>query len=469
VALESILAPTADASDHCQWYHCGQPQRIESRRELNAFLSAWQTILYPQTPRIRNELVNRQELSSAAAAARRTLIEAMLEHADEPDLGIQGNPPEKSMYLSLLFDPGIHRQLGGRWQVAPPRSSADPGIQATWDAIQDFFASTESGARPIVELYRQLAAPPYGVKSGPMPILLCAALLANDATVALYEEGSFVPQANIAMIERLLRSPESFTLQRWRITGVRAQVFERLGELLGRDPHGSTKRDILDIVRPLCRFVSELNDYVRYTQTLSPTAVAIRETLLQARQPDRLLFTDLPAACGMQPFKSRGKIAPSDLDAFVEALRSGLGELQRCYDELLGELGAGIGSAFGMNGSVRDTRAALARRAADLASWVADANLKSFALRVADTRLDDTAWIESISALLTYKPPAAWRDDTRAKFEFELTKTAKLFSNVEALGFLRPFRNKTRIGNPSNPCGSASPPPTPANEPTSSA
>ena len=60
----------------------------------------------------------------------------------------------------------------------------------------------------------------------------------------------------------------------------------------------------------------------------------------------------------------------SSLDVNVKVVRGGLGELQRCYDELLGELGAGIGSAFGMNGSVRDTRSALARRAADLASWV---------------------------------------------------------------------------------------------------
>ncbi len=435
LALESILAPTEDLSDQCHWYLCAQEHRIQSRRELNAFLSGMADSLYPQTPRIRNELVNRQDLSTAAAAARRILIEAMLHHADKTDLGIQGSPPEKSMYLSLLYDPGIHRKLAGRWQFAPPRSSSDAGIQATWDAIHEFFASTENGARPIVELYRQLAAPPFGVKSGPMPILLCAALLANDANVALYEEGSFVPQANIATIERLLRSPESFTLQRWRITGVRAQVFERLAELLGREPHGSAKRDILDIVRPLCRFVGELNDYVRYTQTISPTSAAIRETLLQARQPDRLLFTDLPIACGMKPFPARGKLKSADLDAFVETLKNGLGELQRCYDELLGQLGAGIGSAFGMNGSVRDTRAALARRSADLASWVADPNLKSFALRLADSRLDDTAWIESIAALLGHKPPAAWRDDTRAKFEFELAKTAKLFSNVEALGF----------------------------------
>ncbi len=338
-ALAAILTPTTDTTDVCEWYHKGRKQRLESRRELNEFLSGMADELYPQTPTIRNELVNRQELSSSAAAARRNLIEAMLVRAEKPDLGIEGNPPEKCMYLSLLYDPGIHRNLSGRWQFTQPRTSADAGIQATWKAISDFFSTTENGALPILDLYRQLASPPYGLKSGPMPILLCAALLANDATVALYEDGSFVPQATVAVIERLLRSPESFTVQRWRITGIRAQVFERLAELLGRDQNGSTKRDLLDVVRPLCRFVGELNEYARYTQSLGQAAIGIREALLQARQPDRLLFTDLPIACGMKPFKSNGRMNATELDFFVNTVRNALGELQRCYDELLAELG----------------------------------------------------------------------------------------------------------------------------------
>ncbi|NLS97971.1 MAG: hypothetical protein GXX96_38015 [Planctomycetaceae bacterium] len=434
-ALAAILSPTPYATDDCEWYHNGREHRLESRRELNEFLSGMADDLYPKTPTIRNELVNRQDLSSSAAAARRNLIEAMLVHAEKPDLGIEGNPPEKCMYLSLLYDPGIHRNLSGCWQFAPPRQSADAGIQAIWKAISGFFSTTENGALPILDLYRQLASPPYGLKSGPMPILLCAALLANDATVALYEDGTFVPQPTVAVMERLLRSPESFTVQRWRITGIRAQVFERLAELLGRNQNGSTKRDLLDVVRPLCRFVGELNEYARYTQTVGPATIGIREALLQARQPDRLLFTDLPTACGMKPFKSNGKMNAAELDTFVNAVRNGLAELQRCYDELLAELGKSIGSAFGENGTFRVNRASLARRAAALASWVADTNLKSFALRAADTRLDDSAWIESLSALLAHKPPGAWRDDTRARFELELTKTARLFSHVEALGF----------------------------------
>jgi len=40
-----------------------------------------------------------------------------------------------------------------------------------------------------------------------------------------------------------------------------------------------------------------------------------------------------------------------------------------------------------------------------------------------------------VAGVLTQKTPAAWRDEDRARFEVELTKTARLFNHVEALAF----------------------------------
>ncbi len=59
----------------------------------------------------------------------------------------------------------------------------------------------------------------------------------------------------------------------------------------------------LSVVRPLLKFVSGLNDYAKRTGTVSKRAAAVRQALSEARQPDSLLFTDLPKACGLKPFK----------------------------------------------------------------------------------------------------------------------------------------------------------------------
>lgn len=125
-------------------------------------------------------------------------------------------------------------------------------------------------------------------------------------------------------------------------------------------------------------------------------------------------------------------------------LRDGLGELQRCYDELLAELTRSIGEAFGISGTRSDIRQRLADRAEAVGDWIADPGLKSFVLRATDLALDDLLWLESLVALLSQKPPSGWRDEDRAKFEVALVNTARLFRHVESLAFARPRRKAAK-------------------------
>jgi hypothetical protein len=147
------------------------------------------------------------------------------------------------------------------------------------------------------------------------------------------------------------------------------------------------------------------------------------------------LFVDLPHACGAHPFEASRAKNRGQLEVYIGALRDGLGELQRCYDALLGELAQAFGQAFAVDAPLAQVRQAIAQRADSVREWAADPMLKSFVGRSADTVLDDAAWLESLAALLAQKPPAVWRDDDRARFEIGLTKTARLFAHVESLAF----------------------------------
>ena len=107
--------------DGAAWYWCGAACEIGDRRALSAQFSAMADATFSRTPRLRNELINRPSLSSAAAAGRRSLIEAMLTHGKEARLGMTGYPPEASMYECLLGATGLHRQTeAGTWEFGPP-------------------------------------------------------------------------------------------------------------------------------------------------------------------------------------------------------------------------------------------------------------------------------------------------------------------------------------------------------------
>jgi hypothetical protein len=171
-----------------------------------------------------------------------------------------------------------------------------------------------------------------------------------------------------------MRAPDRFSLQQWRLTGVRTTVFHRLAELLDLKLTDvmPDKGDILAVVRPLCRFVARLNDYARRTQSISPVSQQVREHLMTATRPDKLVFEDLPRACGIDPIGPRGHLSEDELTRFISTLRGALGELHRCYDELLRDLTRSIGQAFGIEGTRSEIRERLRARGQVLKDWVAD-------------------------------------------------------------------------------------------------
>jgi hypothetical protein len=282
-----------------------------------------------------------------------------------------------------------------------------------------------------------LKRPPFGLKEGVLPVQLAAALLYYDAEVALYEEGTFVPRLSPPIFERMLRAPQKFEVQRCRITGARGAVLGRYAGLLaqGSATGSSGPPQVLDVVRPLTRLVRQLPDYTQKTRRLNTVAQGVLRAIREARQPDRLLFTDLPTACGLPAFGADSRSPRADIDRFFEALQAALTELQQAYPQLLAEIEDLILKAFNHGGPLEQARADLAHQGRLVLNLAVDAKLKSFLLRVTDASPDDRTWLESVAALLGGKPPAAWDDQDRARFEVQLASAARTFHHFQVLAF----------------------------------
>ena len=175
--------------DRSEWFAGGERLNLESWRDASRELSDLCDAHYACAPPIRNELLNRRSLSTSAARARRNLVEAMILRGDVALLGFEGNPPEVSMYRSLLGAHGLHRRRQGEWGFGAPKRV----LQPLWKEVDRFLGDTEAGRRPLTELYDRFRCPPFGIKDGPLPVIVVAALLARDNDVAIYERGSFVP------------------------------------------------------------------------------------------------------------------------------------------------------------------------------------------------------------------------------------------------------------------------------------
>ncbi len=453
--LDAIFGENSEET--CIWYHKGQPVQIDSQRARNAYLSTICDEVYDETSILQNELINRRKISGSVATARRKLIQAMLENGAEEKLGITGYPPEMSIYLSLLRDTGIHRFVEGVWGFHPPEFSDKNRMRPTWKAIETFLGECEMTRQPITKLYERLAAPPLGVRSGPLPILLCAAMLHYRTEIALYENGSFVADISMPVFERLIKAPEKFELKRFRLSGVRADVLSQFVEVL-KQPAATETPDLLTIVAPLMRFIAELPKYTLLTQTLSEEAKNLRKTVLDAREPDALIFEQLPKAMRCPPFRadaapeaSAVKASPHLMgrspDAFFKRLQDALAELGGAYDILLNSIEQLLVSAFALKQVNEALRSELASRAESLLAVTVETRLKGFLIRACDLGLDFTGWLEAIATFLADKPPSSWNDTDTAQFEVNLSELARKFHHFEAVSYEnRPHAEQSPAG-----------------------
>jgi hypothetical protein len=314
------------------------------------------------------------------------------------------------------------------------------GLSGIWKAIEDFFLETTDERRTLDQLYKVLQAPPYGAKDGLIPVLLAAALLYHSDDVSLYREGTFVPVLGAEQFEILVKHPGRFSVKHLQLHGLRRELFKQLEDVItgvGTPlPPRVRNTTILSVVRPLIRFAISLRAATRKSNSLSPEASAVLHALLNAREPDRLMFEQLPVACGLEPFDiSKGSAQPSAerIPLFRGTLLRALTELQTHYESLLSRCRDRIREAFAVSPNAADVREHLRVRAQYLLGKVIEPKLKSFAIAAADASVSERMWLEAIATVVAERPPETWSDDDVLVFEVNLSDISRRFTGLEAL------------------------------------
>jgi len=415
-----------------EWVCFGERVSRPSHRAFVRWLSDLLDQTFSEAPILRNELINREHISSAASAARRSLVQAMLTRGSEPRLGIEGAPAEATIYQSILLHGEFHRQAEQGWAFSKP-SGCWRGL---WSAGMVFLETTSGAPREITELYRLWRRPPYGLKSGPLPVLLTALLLACRDEVALYEQGVFVPEIRIEVLERLMRNPQDFSIRRVPLHDDAKSALELLGEALpdaGADDDLS--RRLVAMARHLVTFAAKLPPYSRFTRRFdSPRVVAVRETLLRAKDPVALLLEDLPRVleCDIQDHSQRA--------LYARRLREAVLALEGAYHSLTTEIESAVRASFGVRAQGREAGAELAKRAAPLQPYATDGRLARFIRELA--RDPDADWAASVGRVIADGRPAReWRDSDVVIFHARLSVLASDFTRLEEL-----VAEKDRVG-----------------------
>jgi hypothetical protein len=417
-----LAATRSDLEDQLQaavslskWHH-GTDEVIEPGAKLSPVASGLADELYWSCPPVWSELVNRDSVSSNSVKARRDLLHAMVNAEGRERLGIEGFPAERGLLDTLLITSDLYRMEGDTWRFCQPSETSGEGFIELWKTTRELFedASARVAVTAIYELWSQ---PPFGMKQGVLPVFLTAFLLAHKANVAVYKDGIFTPRLSDADIDECLQDARRFTLRWIAIDEDKNLILEGISNLLAEIGEKAGSSDPLEAARGLVAMVFNLPEWSRRTQRLSETAKAMRDMLLKASDPHKVLFVDLASLLGTADGKS-----------YVKELRAPLLEIATAYSKMLGEVEAKMLDALDAN---RDDLDSLRARAKSLAGVAGNFRQDAFATRLASYDGSRES-LEGILSLAADKPPRDWVDRHIDAALLELAQFARRFREAEA-------------------------------------
>ena len=383
--------------------------------------------LYHHAPAIWSELINRDNPSGNSVKARKDLLYKMLAHEHEENLGIEGFPADRGLYETVLKKTGLHRKDShGSWGFMPPDEDTAPWMVNIWKATRKLFS--DSGTRVEVSAIQDLwTAPPYGVRQGVMPILMAAFILAHKGNVAVYKDGVFIPHVTDADIDEYIQDARRFSMRWILIDEEKTAILSGISKILAEVGASSGARDPLEAARGLVALVFSLPAWSQRTLSLSMETRAVRDTLLKAHDPHKVLFVDLVAVL-------ESKVGVS----YVDALRGPIKELAGAYDALLRRIENSMLDALDAPAHKLDR---LQARAEALAGVTGDLRQDAFAARLAKHNGSRES-VEGILSLAANKPPRDWNDRDIDAALLEIAQASLKFRQAEAFVSVR-GRNPT--------------------------
>ncbi|UOM36714.1 hypothetical protein [Acuticoccus sp. I52.16.1] len=399
------------------WYVHGTAHKAGSSQAIAQIASTLADATFPETPHIRSELVNREQPSSNSQAAVRALLHAMVNSPDLDDLGMEGFPAEMGLYRTVLKATGLHRSSKGGFGFQLPTTKAGTSLRPMWQQAEQ-LAFEKAGEFPLLDIYGLWQQPPFGVRSGLLPLLAASFILAHRSTMAVYVDGVFQPEINDYVVDRLLQDPRDLSLRHVDPKTEGEALLKALSVEIDTVMARAPELKPLHVAQALVEFVMRLPEWTRRTSSVSKEAQELCRIMRAASDPHRTIFVDLVQLSGSE--------APASVAPHIGGL---LRELNEAYDTMLGRLRDKMLDALGHK---EGPLAALQRRAETIKGISGDLRLDAFAARLQNFS-GSLVDMESLAGLLANKPPRNWSDLEPNRAALEAGKLALGFRQAEML------------------------------------
>lgn len=412
-----------------EWYYLGERVQIDSQNSFNQKLSKICERIYHQTPILQNELINRDKVSGSISSARKNYWRALVNNYQEKDLGFPETkwPAEKTIYHSLLKQNGIHIQNGESYTLAAPQSQSFVDL---WQISMNFLDDAKVLRKGVDELYKVLSQSPIKLKQGVIDFWVPTFLFINRGNFALYNENGFVPYIDETILFFITKNPKEYTVKSFELNTLRLNLFNKYRDFLQQENKKKLDNDsFIESIRPLLIFYRDLSEYAKNTKTISKEAIALRDAISKATDPEKTFFESFPNALGY----NTSELSKDDalFEDYIIKFQNAIQEIKKSYDELIDRIELFIcDELIGERIPFKDYQARLQKRFEGIKEHQALTRHKVFLLRVNSNLPDRNSYLMSLGQALLNKRLDAFKDIDEILLKDKMITLVKELDNL---------------------------------------
>ena len=309
--------------------------------------------------------------------------------------------PEKTIYLTLLKNTGIHRLFLGTYELDAPQEESFSDL---WNVCEAFLEGSKEKPRKLAELINTLKARPFKLKQGVIDLWIPTYLIIKKNDYSLYNDsGVFIPFINREVLDIMQKSPGGFQIKAFNVEGVKLDLYNKYREALNLSQDGEfTAASLIETIRPFLVFYKKLNKYTKQTKRLKKTTLQFRNVLSTAKDPEKTFFEDLPRALG---FKD-SVLASNDevLKSYVDLLQNAIRELRSCYVNLIGRIENALVDSLSLKSTdFIQYKKELEERYSCLKTYLLTDKQKAILNRILSPEADKVSWYQSLAYVILDK------------------------------------------------------------------
>ncbi|MFD1861481.1 hypothetical protein [Planococcus chinensis] len=198
--IREFLQDFENFQENVRWFHQGERLSVNHQVQLENKISEVMYSMYPDTPEIRNDSINRRNLNGMQTKAIHTVLNNVIKTPNFERLGIEGQGPDYLIYATVFKNHNLDISQLDQVSYAPYRKLRE--------SLLSFIHMNKEGS--VLELENIFTSSPFGIRKPLIPLLFAGLLRDVWEQLMFYRNGMYVTAVDADKLYGMFNEPAEY-------------------------------------------------------------------------------------------------------------------------------------------------------------------------------------------------------------------------------------------------------------------